>query len=440
MALKTKEKNENIKEKKKISFKKILASLLAAVLGFVLIVASVNSATVASATEKAASYSQVVIEDKLVPEKDENGDWVFTTDREFKVLHLTDIHLGGGFASADTDKKTLNAVATMITKEKPDLVIATGDIAYPVFFQAGTLNNKSGAKEFITLMENLGVYWTLTFGNHDTEAYSYYNREDITKFYTDENLRYCLFQSGPTDIDGYGNHVIKVKNTNGIITQAFVMIDSNSYIKTDFWGLLGKYDNIHDNQVEWYKSEIEKMNKENLQAIEKMPKAERKALIDTYGVVKSLAFFHIPLVELNEAWAEFAENDFKDTEDFKYIDGIIGETGRRIFCGIGEDDMFEAMLETGSTKAIFLGHDHYNNLTASYKGIIFSCGYSVDYLAYIGIRNEGSQRGCTLITCKPDTTFDIEKFNYYSDRYDLDGFEREASVMQFEDVKYQVEE
>lgn len=440
MALKTKEKNENTKEKKRICFKKIFACVLAGVLGFVLIVASVNSATVASAIEKAESYSQVAVEDRIVPEKDENGDWVFTTDREFKVIHLTDIHLGGGFASADTDNKTLNAVATMITKEKPDLVIATGDIAYPVFFQAGTLNNKSGAKEFIALMENLGVYWTVTFGNHDTESYSYYDREAISAFYTAEDLKYCLFQPGPDDVDGYGNHVIKVKNTNGIITQAFVMIDSNAYIKSDIFGLMGQYDNIHENQVKWYKSQIEKMNKENLQAIEKMPEAEREALTDTYGVVKSLAFFHIPLVELNNAWTEFAEGGFKDTDDFKYIDGIIGETGRRVFCGVGEDNMFEAMLEMGSTKAMFFGHDHYNNLTASYKDIIFSYGYSIDYLAYIGIRKEGSQRGCTLITCKPDSTFDIEKFNYYSDRYDLDGFERENAVMQFEDVKYQVEE
>ena len=32
----------------------------------------------------------------------------------------------------------LNAVAAMVTAEKPDLVIVTGDIAYPVPFQAGT--------------------------------------------------------------------------------------------------------------------------------------------------------------------------------------------------------------------------------------------------------------------------------------------------------------
>ena len=98
------------------------------------------------------------------------------------------------------------------------------------------------------------------------------------------------------------------------------------------------------------------------------------------------------------------------------------------------------MLELGSTKAMHHGHDHYNNLTAEYKGIIFSCGYSIDYLAYMGVAKEGSQRGCNMITYKPDGTFNIDKYNYYSDRYDLEGFTREEVTMQFEDVKYQVEE
>ena len=45
-----------------------------------------------------------------------------------------------------------------------------------------------------------------------------------------------------------------------------------------------------------------------------------------------------------------------------------------------------------------------------------------------------------MITCKPDSTFTIDKYNYYSDRYDLEGFTREEVTMQFADVKYQVEE
>ncbi len=142
---------------------------------------------------------------------------------------------------------------------------------------------------------------------------------------------------------------------------------------------------------------------------------------------------------VNKNRAEFVENDFKDTESFKYIEGIIAEGGRRIYCGLGEDDLFEKMLELGSTKAMYNGHDHVNNTTFEYKGIIFSYGYSIDYFAYSGIDKLGSQRGCTIITCNPDTTFTIDKYNYYSDRYKLDGFTREEVTMQYEDVTYQTE-
>ena len=409
--------------------KKLLFGFILVVVTIAIVTAVVNFILTKNLMRIGSSYNKVEIENQLVPEKDENGYWCFTTDDDFKVMHLTDIHIGSGWMCHGRDKKTLNTVATMITKEKPDLVIATGDIAYPVPFQAGTFNNYTSAKVFANLMESLGVYWTVTFGNHDAEPYSYFDREAVAGFYTDENYKYCLFQKGPEDVDGEGNHVIEVKNSKGIITQAMVMIDSLSYVDDRMitsWK--GTYDNIHDNQVEWYESEIKRMNAEN-------KKIDKKT-----ETVKTQAFFHIPLVELGDAWNEFVENDFKDTEDFKYIDGIIGEGGRRVYCGFGEDKLFEKMLELGSTKAMHTGHDHYNSLTAEYKGIVFSCGYSIDYIAYIGIAKEGSQRGCSMITCKPDSTFTIDKYNYYSDRYDLDGFTREEVTMQFEDVKYQVEE
>ena len=112
----------------------------------------------------------------------------------------------------------------------------------------------------------------------------------------------------------------------------------------------------------------------------------------------------------------------------------MGEGGKKIYCGLGEDELFEKMLELDSTKAMFNGHDHLNSTTIEYKGIQFSYGYSIDYFAYSGIDKLGSQRGCTMITCEPDTTFSIDKYNYYSDRYDLEGFTREDVTMQFEDV------
>ena len=398
------------------------------------VIAVVNYNGLQDLLEKGSSYKKVEFENQLVPEKDENGYWCFTTDEDFKVMHLTDIHIGGGFLSKDVDEKALNAVATMVTKEKPDLVIATGDIAFPVPYTAGTFNNYSGAMAFANLMESLGVYWTVTFGNHDAECYSYYDREAVAKIYSNEDFEYCLFQAGPEDVDGQGNHVIEVKNSKGIITQAFVVIDSLDYVGGLIASIKGTYDNIHPNQVQWYENEIKRMNAENAEAIKAIQGDENGGLFKKYGTVKSLAFFHIPLVEMLDGWTEFSENGYKDTENVKFLDGVMGEGGKVVYCGLGEDEMFEKILELGSTKAMFNGHDHLNSTTLEYKGIKFSYGYSIDYFAYSGIDKLGSQRGCTMITCKPDTSFTIDKYNYYSDRYDLEGFNREEVTMQFENV------
>lgn len=412
------------KSKKRIKRLIVFIAVVAVIAGAI---AMVNYLSLQRLLDIGSSYESVQTENQLVPEKDENGNWYFTTDGELKIMHLTDIHIGGGFMSRDVDRKALNAVAAMVTREKPDLVIATGDIAFPVPYTAGTFNNYSGARAFANLMESLGVYWDVTFGNHDAEAYSYFDREAVADIYSSEDFRYCLFEKGPEDVDGCGNHVIEVKNSKGVITQALVLIDSLDYVNGNIIdSIKGNYDNIHQNQVDWYESEIRRMNAEN-------EKTDKNAV-----PVKSLAFFHIPLVEIADGWEELESNGFEDTENVKYIEGIIGEGGRRFYSGLGEDEMFEKMFELGSTKAMFNGHDHLNNTTFEYKGIVFSYGYSIDYFAYSGIDKLGSQRGCTMITCKPDTAFTIDKYNYYSDRYDLEGFTREEVTMQFEDVTYQV--
>lgn len=429
-----------MKNKNSKKFLKISSIIITVIVVIAVLVAVLNYSSLQNLLKIGSSYDKVQYENQLVPQKDENGYWYFTTDGDFKVMHLTDIHIGGGFLSKDVDRQALNAVATMVTKEKPDLVIATGDIAFPVPYTAGTFNNYSGASAFANLMESLGVYWSVTFGNHDSEAYSYFDREAVAEFYEKEEYKYCLFQAGPEDVDGYGNHIIEVKNSEGIITQAMVLIDSQAYVKdTVIESIKGTYDNIHANQVKWYETEINRMNAENKAVIQLIQGNKNGGLQEQYGTVKTQAFFHIPLVEMNDAWTEFVENGFKDTENFKYFDGIIAEGGRRIYCGLGEDDLFEKMLELGSTKAIYNGHDHVNSTTFQYKGITFSYGYSIDYFAYSGIDKLGSQRGCTMITCKPDTTFTIDKYNYYSDRYKLDGFTREEVTMQYEGVTYQTE-
>ncbi len=417
--MKTKEKTT--KNKKKVALK-VIGGIFLAIVILAGATALMNFISTNANIKKAQSFEKVVYENQLVPEKDENGYQTFVTDRELKVMQLTDVHIGGGFLSSKTDTLAMNAVAAMITAEKPDLVVVTGDVSYPVPFQAGTFNNLSSARIFAALMDSLGVYWTLGYGNHDTEAYSYYGRDDLSELYCSDDYAYCIFERGPEDVDGYGNQVINVKNSQDIITQSLYIFDSHSYVDGDVLGIMWKYDNIHENQVQWYKDTVKALNEQNNETYKKLGKQETSD-------IKSAAFFHIPLTEQKDAWYEYAENGFEDTETAKLHYGTAGEGGKVVYSGIGEDELFEAMLETGSTKAVFCGHDHYNNFSIEYKGIRLTYGMSVDYLAYPGIYKKGSQRGCTMITFNPDGSFLCSAQSYYQDKY-TGLYEKEEVEMQ----------
>lgn len=399
-------------------FLKIVGIILAVVVLFFAVTSLITIVGKNSNMKKIESFEQVKIENRIVPVEDENGYWTFTTDRDFKVVQLTDVHIGAGFMSHGKDLKALNAVAAMVTAEKPDLVIVTGDIAYPVPPQAGTDDNLASAKMFANLMEKLGVYWTVTFGNHDTEIYSDYDRAEIADFYENGGFKYCLFKSGPEDVDGYGNNIINIKNSKGEITQSIFTFDSHSYLRHDILGFGHGYENIRESQVEWYRNCVEELT------------AYNKSVSDLKNPVpSSTAFFHIPLTEYQDAWYEYVKNDFKDTENVKFLHGVAGEGGIIVFPGEGEDTLFETMLELGSTKGVFCGHDHENNFSIEYKGIQLSYGMSIDYLAYIGISRVGAQRGCKVITYSPDGSFTSKNENYYQDKY-ISQFEKETVNME----------
>lgn len=396
----TKEKQKRTPQQKRKIAGKVLLGILIALLCIIAIFTAINTICVASCKNYIKSINPVSYSSQLTPEE-KNGYTTFVTDNDFRVMQLSDVHIGAGFMSVKKDNQAINAVAAMVAEEKPDLVIVTGDIAYPVPFQAGTFNNKTGAVIFASLMEKLGVYWCPAFGNHDTEAYSYFNREDISELYSNrQKYPHCLFQSGPKDVDGYGNYIVNVQTSKGEITQSFVMLDSHSYIDNDYFGIMWKYDCVHKNQVEWYGQQIKALTK-----------------INNNKTPKSLMFFHMPPQEMLTAYNEYKENGYKNTADSKYIGGKAGEKNLVVYPSEKNYGLFDKCLELGSTKGIFFGHDHLNNFTMLYKGIQLTYDYTVDYLAYVGINKYGTQRGCTMITAKPDGSFVSKAENYYQDKY-----------------------
>lgn len=159
-----------------------------------------------------------------------------------------------------------------------------------------------------------------------------------------------------------------------------MLLDSN-----DYTGFFSNYDAIHQDQIEWYKSEIISIAQEEQR---------------TPAEISSLAFLHIPVTEYEDA----------------YEDGtvIFGEKNEPV-CHSADrssDIFFEETLEFGSTRAMFAGHDHMNNYLAECKGILLAYSLSIDYVAYKDIDKTDKFRGPTVVTIAPGNTFNITQCHY----------------------------
>ena len=403
--------------------KKVLKFLLGFVVGFVAValvlcigLTIANKISEDSMNAYIDTFDRVEYESQLKPEIDEFGNYVFVTDGDFKIMQITDAHIGGGCLSRTEDKKAMNAVAAMIATEKPDLVVSTGDMA-SAYLNSGTLNNEYAHKYFIRLMENLGVYWTVTLGNHDSEIYNSLERDEVGAMYDHSKNQYSLFSIGPEGVDGVGNHVVAIKNTQGIVTQLLVMIDTHAYTEDDPMGLNWDYDYVKESQIEWYRGVVNTYSAHNKSELPYISEDELPCSKSELETPKSLAFFHIPLLEVRDAYWKYVNNGCQNTADCKFIKGNPGEKDPVVFPSETRTALFDTMVELGSTQGMFYGHDHLNNFVMEYKGIIMSYGYSIDYFAYGGIDKCGYQRGCQMITVHPDGGFEIKHENYYQDKY-----------------------
>ena len=354
--------------------------------------------------------------ERILPEIDkETGYYTFTTDKDLRIMMLTDIHLGGGIWSREKDRKTVYEIITMLQKEKPDLVILDGDNTFavpgPVYNGGGTLNNYMAARDVISIFEHEGVYFTTVFGNHDTEVFSYTGRQKLGELYMKDRFEYCIFDQDYTDdaeLPTVSNQIILVKDTKGKVKKALLLIDSNAYVDDSIQAVLDwNYDIIRDDTVDWAANAI-------------------KAV----GSPDTVAFFHIPTSEFRIAYEELEKNRFKDTKNTKYISGVWDEliddtTHSRIWHGgitkegpLADIDKFFETLGPDGLKvleACYCGHDHVNNAWVNYKGVDLIYGYSIDNLAYTDISYSGLQRGATIITIAADGTRKTEFKNAYTD-------------------------
>lgn len=323
---------------------------------------------------------------------DDTGIYTITSSTEdFKILHLTDIHIGGSIYSYSKDLKALKACYAEIEHTHPDLVIVTGDMSFPLGIMSLSLNNTAPVGQFAAFMRNTGIPWAFTYGNHDTEMLASAGKQELNDVYkslsfkTSGNLLYPYKQP---DVTGRNNQLIELRNADGSLNTGLFMIDSNAYTGEG----INVYDYIHDDQVDWYAGEVRRMEAE------------------AGHTVNSFCFFHIPLQEYLTATQLYMEGSDEVKHFFGENPGDHGGiTNDTVCCSDYPSKLFDTALELGSTTGFFCGHDHYNNASLEYKGIRLTYGMSIDYLAMPGIERETKQRGAELITIHADSSWDVEQ-------------------------------
>ena len=291
-----------------------------------------------------------------------------------KVLQLTDLHIGCSIGTYSKDRAAFDAVYKIISNSKPDLIVLTGDMCYPFFLTLG-INNSLQAKAVATFFENIGIYWTVNFGNHEDMGLVVFDAEELANYLS--GFEHCLLNIEDGGITGESNYIIKVLNNDKTFNSALVFLDSNNYIDG-----VNNYDRIHDDQINWYKDTINDLAKEY----------NKKT-----NEINTFLFIHIPL----QAYAD-AYKDYRNSGKTEMLYGKIEEN---ICSPDNKDNFFDTVKELGSTIAIFCGHDHKNYCAMKYNNVILSYGMSIDYLAYIGIHNSNTQRGGQLIRIREDNSF-----------------------------------
>ena len=146
-----------------------------------------------------------------------------STIASFKILQLTDIHLGEATFTdwgPEQDRKSLLVLDSVIPAEKPDLIVLSGDQ-----LTANNVGQKNATSYYSLLGNHLskyGIPWCLIFGNHDDAPFEFRlangtliktpaktSRAELLA--VDRQFPLSLTQPGPKDVFGSSNYVLTVQ-------------------------------------------------------------------------------------------------------------------------------------------------------------------------------------------------------------------------------------
>jgi len=267
-------------------------------------------------------------------------------NHEFKIIQFTDLHWVESKEYQARNDSTLMLIKYILETEKPDLVVFTGDVVV-------SRGAAAAWKKVTQPMIDFKVPFVVAFGNHDTET-------DLSKqkmLQIIEQNPYNLTFNADDKLSGVGNCSLPVKAADEK-TDKWILyfFDSHAYPKDT---LLGSYDWIKNDQIQWYRQQSARYTAEHGRAL------------------PSVAFFHIPFPEF-----EIVRNQ-KNT---------LGSTFEPVCSPNLNSGLFTSFIEMKDILGVFVGHDHNNDFVGQLDRIWLVYGRKTGYnAAYKEILDRGAR-------------------------------------------------
>ena len=273
----------------------------------------------------------------------------FNKDGKFKIVQFTDIH---ACDDHEQNKHSYDIMNNLIELEKPDLVMYTGDFG----------GGDNIYDRLVGFASSRGIPCAVAFGNHEPEDEK--EREAVLNHFA--SLPGCLNvrkDAETSKLPGATNQIIPIYSSTDAGKKSAILYLFDSHCDHHLPGYDRKNDWIKPEQVEWY------------------VRHSRALTVENGGVpYPALAFFHIPLLEYGEAWAD---------PRYKNMGWRIENEG----CAPVNSGLFAAFLDCGDVKGVFCGHDHDNDYVVFKNGIALGYGrFSGGLSAYHTLC-----RGCRVI-------------------------------------------
>jgi hypothetical protein len=260
-------------------------------------------------------------------------------DGWFKIVQFTDLHYVVGNAKSD---QAAQCIREVVMDEKPDLVFVTGDILY-------SSPGDTCLKAVLAVMESLNVPYCMVLGNHDPEQHT-----PVTVLY-DLMARspHCVMPARQgTSLD----YVLPIQASRSARTAALVY-GFQSYARSKMKGV-GGYQWFTWRQLSWYRERSQWYKSKN-----------------GGRTLPAVAFMHYPLPEYNYAL---------DNPQCP----LYGARMERAYAPTLNSGMFTQMKEMGDVMAVFCGHDHDDDYSVMYYGVLLAHGrFSGGNTEYNHLRN-----------------------------------------------------